>query len=430
MRNSSKIYPSNSFFGSRLRWAWHWARAGVLILPLIPALGEVGLVVALVSAWKQQFRSLIRSPLNWGLAIFSIWLIVNACIAFYPTEAFLGLANFLPFFCLFAAFRRIIQTPSQLRQLAWLITIPSLPIVVLGLGQLFGGWATPDGFQYIFGWKLVAHGEPPGRMSSVFIWANFLAAYVVIVFALGLGLWINTYQGWRRKTERGWVLLLLTLVVIGNGVGIILSNSRSAWAIACLVCLAFALYLGWYWLVLGVAAAAGSILWAAFGTVGRESLRHLIPAFFWARLTDQLYPDRPLPSLRVTQWQFAWEMTQQRPWTGWGLRNFTPLYQERMNWWLGHPHNLFLMLTAEIGIPATLLLVGLVGWVLLKAIGRMIRTASTQATQLLLFTYVVAFGSCILFNLLDVTLYDLRLNTLSWLLLSAICGVGHNALRG
>jgi O-antigen ligase len=47
--------------------------------------------------------------------------------------------------------------------------------------------------------------------------------------------------------------------------------------------------------------------------------------FLWARLTDQLYPDRPLATLRTTQWQFAGSMAQQRPWTGWGLRNFTPL---------------------------------------------------------------------------------------------------------
>jgi O-antigen ligase len=29
----------------------------------------------------------------------------------------------------------------------------------------------------------------------------------------------------------------------------------------------------------------------------------------------------------VTQWKFAWQMVLQRPWTGWGLRNFYPLYQ-------------------------------------------------------------------------------------------------------
>jgi hypothetical protein len=43
--------------------------------------------------------------------------------------------------------------------------------------------------------------------------------------------------------------------------------------------------------------------------------------------------------------------------------------------------------------------------------------------RLILFTYLVTFGGCILFNLLDVTIFDFRVNLLGWLLLSAICGV-------
>jgi O-antigen ligase len=51
-------------------------------------------------------------------------------------------------------------------------------------------------------------------------------------------------------------------------------------------------------------------------------------------------------------------MMLNRPLTGWGLRNFTPLYQAKMNVWLGHPHNIFVMLLGEIGIPGTILFVG------------------------------------------------------------------------
>ncbi|MGK7876960.1 MAG: O-antigen ligase family protein [Xenococcaceae cyanobacterium] len=419
----------------KTRWAWNCTQLVLLILPLIPALGEVGLVLALISTWKQQHRQIIKHPLNWGLAILSVWLVISSCFAFDPPRAFLGLANFLPFFALLAAFSVLIQKPSQLRQLAWIMVIPSLPTVILGLGQLIGDWVSPKPLPALFGWELVANGNPPGRMASVFMYANILAAYLLIVFILGLGLWIETYQSWRQdlRKHQVWSLLFLSIAVIGDGIGLILTSSRNAWAIAFLGCLAFALYLGWRWLVLGVTAAAGSFLWASFGpSPGREWLRYIVPAYFWARLSDQLYPDRPLPSLRTTQWQFAWDKTNQLPWTGWGLRSFTPLYEAQTNWWLGHPHNLFLMLTAETGIPATLLLCGVVGWIIAQAVMLLniwSAVISKKARhrryrdKLILFTYLVAFGSCILFNLLDVTLYDLRVNTLGWLLLSAICGV-------
>ncbi|WP_353737162.1 hypothetical protein [Moorena sp. SIO3B2] len=103
-----------------------------------------------------------------------------------------------------------------------------------------------------------------------------------------------------------------------------------------------------------------------------------------------------------------------------------------MEVWLGHPHNLPLMLTAETGIPGTLILSGLVGSIMVQGI-QLLRLWSTVATpttrqdwhqdKLILFSYLVAFGSCTLFNLLDVTLFDFRVNTLGWLLLSAIRGV-------
>jgi O-antigen ligase len=90
------------------------------------------------------------------------------------------------------------------------------------------------------------------------------------------------------------------------------------------------------------------------------------------------------------------------------------------------------MLLAETGIPATLLFCGLVGWIL----GRgclLLRDWSVMMPEtpkhhwrqerLIFFAYLTAFGGLILFNLADVTLFDFRVNTLGWLLLSAIWGV-------
>ena len=430
-----------------LKWAWNCAKFGLLTLPLFPLLGEVGLLSAIILTFKERYRQIIKYPLNWGLAILSIWLIITCFQADRPTEAFLGLANFLPFMLLLASFSVLIQKPSQLRQLARAIAIPSIVVVILGLGQLFGGWRTPNLF---LGWELVANGNPEGRMASVFMYTNILAVYLSIAFVLGLGLWIDIFVSRKNKNKDISYLLLLSLAVIADGVGLILTSSRNAWAIAVFSCVAFAIYLGWRWLVVAFFTACASILGASFGpSPTREWLREIVPAYFWARLSDELYPDRPIATLRTTQWQFCWEMTQQRPWMGWGLRNFTPLYKAKMGLWLGHPHNLFLMLMAETGILATLFLCVSIGWIFFRAVillsiwsrvksNNKLRsnTVSIESEtyskknrlrrsrdKLILFTYLLAFGSCVLFNLLDVTIYDLRVNTLGWVLLSAISGI-------
>lgn len=414
--------------------AWNCAQLGLLLFPWLPNLGVVALLLAVAATWKQDYRTIIRRPLNWGLAILSGWLIITCCFANNRSEAFLGLANLIPYFLVFAAYSALIQSPRELRQLARILVFGSLPVVILGFGQLFGGWAGIKALHGVLGWILERGGNPPGRMASTFMYANIFAAYLQMVFILGLGLWIEAFQAWRRRRNQfSWQLLGLSALVMGNAIALILTNSRNAWGIAMLACLAFAVYLGWRWIVLGVMAAASTILWASFGPeLGRRSLRRIVPAFFWARLSDQLYSDRPVALMRKTQWQFAWNMTLERPWTGWGLRNFTPLYEAKMQLWLGHPHNLLLMLTAETGIPATLLFCGLVGWILARAVLLLRVWSDVEVSEdkphwhqdkLIFFTYLLAFSGCILFNSVDVTLFDFRVNTLGWLLLSAICGV-------
>ncbi|MEO6860050.1 MAG: O-antigen ligase family protein [Microcoleus sp.] len=492
---------------SRLVIPWNFAQIGMLIFPLIPILGALGIFLGLAGTCKQKIRQISRRPLNRGFAILFAVLVITTIFANNRIEAVLGLCNFWPFCILFAAFSSLIQTPAQLRQLSWAIALSAIPVIILGLGQQFLGWSGIDQLQPIFGWVLEPKGNPPGRMASVFMYANILACYLTIAFILTLGLWME--EGFRRKKEEGrrkkeergnkeiinqfpisdsqlaipdfqltmtdsqlpipnYRFLFLSLAVVGNAVALIFTNSRNAWGLAVLAVLSFAFYAGYKKILAAVFSGVGIVFLSAFGPEPlRQLLRKIIPAFFWARLTDEMFPNRPTATLRTTQWEFAWSMTQQRPWTGWGLRNFTPLYQAQMHEWLGHPHSLMLMLTAETGIPATLLLFGLVGWVLARGVlllmnwpisaadikQEQIATEEVEKNPLLLnqnsivnitnqvvcqdkkandrlifFSYLLAFAACTLFNTVDVTLFDFRVNTISWLLLAAICGVGDREL--
>jgi len=422
----------------QLQSAWNYAQLGLLFLPLWPLIGILVLLLGCGQTWRRQYHLIVRRPLNWGLAIFSIWLVITTGFAYDRSYAFPGIFNFLPYFLVFTGYSALIQTPVQLRRWAGILVVTSVPVVTIGLGQIFWGWASHSQVvEFLWGGAIKPTGNPPGRMASVFMYANTLAGYLVIVFSLGLGLWIENLQTLTAKRHippTTWLRLgFLSLVVVGNLVALILTDSRNAWAIAALIGLAFALYQGWRWLIAGVAIATGSILAAAFGpSPVQQWLRAVIPVFFWARLTDQMYPDRPLPTLRQTQWQFAWSLTQQHPWLGWGLRNFTPLYQAKMHVWLGHPHDFLLMLTAETGIPFAVFFCTWVSWIVIQACQMlhdwtdMASSASGQQLsrdRLSFFSYLVAFLACVLCNLVDVTVFDTRLNSLGWLLLSAICGV-------
>jgi O-Antigen ligase len=490
----------------RLQIPWNFAQIGMLIFPTIPILGALGIFLGLAGTCQQKFRQICRSPLNRGFGILSVLLVITTIFANNRIEAVLGLCNFWPFFILFAAFSSLIQTPAQLRQLSWIIAISSIPVIILGLGQQFLGWSGIDLLQPILGWVLEPKGNPPGRMASVFMYANILACYLTIAFILTLGLWMEEVSCQlsvgscqssvvSRQLAVGSChplpmpnaqlpmpnaqcpmpnsqfpmpnsqFLFLSFAVVGNAVALIFTNSRNAWGLAVLAVLAFAFYAGYKKILNAIFSAVSAVFLSAFGPEPlRQYLRIIIPAFFWARLTDEMFPNRPTATLRTTQWEFAWSMAQQRPWTGWGLRNFTALYQDRMHEWLGHPHSLMLMLAAETGFPTTLLLFGLVGWVLARGVlllanwqvsavdikqaqidaqeteenlilhstNRVICQQENSADRLIFFSYLLAFAACTLFNTVDVTLFDFRVNTTSWVLLAAIWGVcqegiGHRA---
>lgn len=424
-----------------LQTSWNATQLGLLCLPLSPFLGAICLGLAIIDIGRQQLDKITRRPLNQGFAILAGWLVLTAFFAYDKTAALLGLFNFLPFFALFAALSTLIQTPAQLQQIAWILASTSLPVVIIGCGQLFWGWAGHPTFLWIvINWQLMPTGNPPGRMASVFQYANILALYLVITFILTLGLWIETYQTWQHKNyflsaeEKKSItpclqLAFLSFTLVSQASALILTNSRNAWGITALACLVFAIYLQWYWLVGIFVSISGSIFWSAFGPDPiRQWLRAIVPAYFWQRLTDELYPNRPVATWRTSQWQFAWNMTLAKPLMGWGLRNFNPIYQTKTGEWLGHPHNLFLMLSSESGIPATLLFCGLVGWILAKAIlflheALELKALASQQERFIFFTYLVAFFACTLFHFFDVPLFDLRINVMGWLLLSAISGI-------
>ncbi|MEH1821671.1 MAG: O-antigen ligase family protein [Nostoc sp.] len=449
------------YFKSRWQSSWNYSLWALLIFPLSPLVGAVTVGFVSLITWLKQSRKINRRPLNWGFALLSVLLIVSAGFAQDKAAAFLGLFNFLPFFLLFAAHSALIQTFAQLRQMAWALVIGSVPVVILGFGQLFLGWSFKFEILWVvLSWTVRPGGNPPGRIASFFLHANTFAAYLTIVFILGLGLWLEQWaegqrgrgaegrrgggaEGRRGRGERLTAtfpllsqspvpnpqfpipFLFLTVAVIADFIALILTNSRNGWAIAIFACLAYALYQGWRILVGGVAAIISSVLLAAFApSPVAHIFRGVVPAFFWARLNDDMYPNRPVALMRKTQWEFAWSLAQQHPLTGWGLRSFSTLYNAKMQIPLGHPHNLFLMLSAETGFLNALLFCGLLAWILITGVQLLQKSKYINTgDRLIFFSYLLAFSGWILLNTVDVTLFDFRLNALSWLIVAAICGV-------
>ncbi len=423
----------------QLQAPWKFARIGFLIFPVLPAIAVLPIFIALVLTWARARSEILRHRLNWGLAGLGLWSILVSLFAVSPGDALLGLTNLLPHFGFFAAYSVLIQTTAQLRQLAWIFLISAIPVMLVGFGELWLGWGSEIAVMDtpIRLWGLHPGGNPLGRMASLFGYATGLAEYLQMVFIIALGLWVDTWDNrndddsqslHRKHPPEIWKspkLIYLSGFLLICGIALILTSSRSAWGGAIASMLIFAVYQSWYWLLGLVSALMAVIFSSAYAPSPlKEPLRAIVPRYFWARITDEMYPDRPDALTRMAQFKFAWKLIQERPITGWGMQSFGQLYQAYSGIWIGQPHNILLMLSSSLGIPATIWLVTIVGWVVAR--GTMLFLdfpIDWRHSRTIFFTFLMAFGGFIMFNMTDVTLPDLRLNTLAWLLLSSICGL-------
>ena len=386
---------------------WLWLGA-LVVLPFASYLSLAVLVALMVSALAQRGHAIGQRLWQQGYGLLTLGLIVSACLAVHRGDAWLQLANFLPYFLMVG----VLSTAQSFRStsplwitIAQAILLGSLPFSLTALIEYIvrfphitawvGDWPM---FQWVFDVSFTGH-RAQGGLSH----PNILSNYLVIVLGLGLGLLVGQVRSALGLSSR-----MIAAIAVATGfasIGIFCTSSRNG-LMAAVILLLIAGYLArryrWVWmlgLVIGSAITVGLILMGFGG-------RHLSMA---------LFTNDP----RITAWQIALDLIQQRPLVGWGLGGFSHQYvpfsiigHER----LFHPHNLWLYLAGDIGIPTTLLFCWVVGRTYFSGIRRLISDSHNTA----LLSYVLSFTGCILFALFDVTLFDARINVLGWFLLAGI----------
>ena len=442
----SSFYPHPE---SALNIHWQLTQLSLLVLPFNTLLGGVFIFLNSCALWAKYANQFVQSLLHQLLLILGAWMVIIALFADRKDFSLLGLFNFLPFFVAFIAQSYMFRSVQQLRQLAWILVVPSVPISVLAIGQMFFGWGfhfkllSFGGDGILLDLLLKSGGVPAGRASSLFYYATILASYLVITFTVSFGLWadaIATRKTARQEDPFPLFLKLPTMVqttlrhpltqcsFLGLSVGLnftalFLTQSRNAWGIALAVVFIFSTVLGWRKLSGLLFSSLGIVTAAAYGTPPLSDwARTVVPSIIWARVNDDMFLNRPIASLRLTQWKFAISLIEKRPWTGWGLRNFSTLYETATGFFIGHPHNLPLMLSCEMGIPATLLFYGLVGTVIGTSIVHGHQSKLSNRDRAIHLTLLLAFLCCTAFSLFDIPIFDARINLFGWMLLAALWG--------
>ncbi len=331
--------------------------------------------------------------------------------------AWVGLGNWLPFFWAFWGYQPYLATAAARRRTGLALLAGTIPVIVTGLGQLCWGWSGP--FQQLGGliiWHLHPGGNPAGRLSGLFDYANIAGSWLALAWPFALAALL---QPRLRPGLRAVALLIAACLAAA----LFLTDSRNAWG-ALLV--ALPLVVGptsWPWLLPVLLLTVALISLASLGGVPallQGPARALVPEAIWGRLSDlQFAGQRPLAITRLAQWQVAISLIAERPWLGWGAAAFSLIYPRRTGHWHGHPHNLPIDLALSHGLPVAVLVVGLVLWLLITSARRGMTGGPVFERAWWAACLVLAS-----LHATDIPFYDSRINVAGWVLLAGLrCAV-------
>jgi O-Antigen ligase len=397
-------------------------RFSPIALPYLSYVGIVGLLADTIYLWKTFGRSPLDSRIRQGLWLISGLMVISSCFAVDRGEAFLQLTNYFPYFLMFAVLPYFLNGIVQLERLAIDLVLTSMPLNLLAFGEylLRSPWISRPVRR--LGWVKWLRGRPhEGRAMVTFGHPNALAAYLVVIFGLGLGL-ILCYH-WRRSVEErsGKVIhpAWLYAATFLNLLGIFSAGSRNGLLVAVsqLILVSLLSRTSRAIWIAGLVSVGGVLAGVAeLGIGGRTQLLGT-----W---TDES---------RLLIWRIAIEMIRDRPLFGWGLGNYKFQYPQRIvglnaqETYVGHPHNLWLMLGCEAGLLVAIALTIWVGMICFRAVKQLAQAPGSDRAMIL--GYLAAFWGCMAFSLFDVPLFDARLNAIGWLLLAGLWAVGRRGDR-
>ena len=389
---------------------WRAFQLGLFLLPSSALLAGLCLFITCIAGSRNRQEGLWTDFWMRPLIVAGALMLIAAFVADTGSLAWAGLANWIPFFWGFWAFRPFLEDKERRHQAGLMVLAGTVPVLVTGFGQMLLGWSGP--WQLLGGgiiWYLAPGGQPEGRLSGLFDYANVAGAWLGVIWPFALAALIRSRQSlWRRG-----VALLLSVAIVA---AVLLTRSRNAMAA---LALAVPTVLGpvqWWWLLPLLLIAAAPLMLAVLPGVPtplQQWSLGLLPESMRQRLLEKQSTDS---LTRLAQWRFGVELIAARPLLGWGAAAFSVLYPiHAQRKWHGHSHNLPLELAVSHGLPAALLVVGTVLALLVVALRRGILAGDAMDRA-----WWTAVLMLVAMHATDLPFFDSRLNILGWVLLSGL----------
>ena len=166
---------------------WRAFQLGLFFLASSALLAGLCFLVACIAGSRQRAVGFWSDPWLRPLVVAGVLMVIGAGVAHTGSLAWAGLANWLPLFWAFWAFRCFLDRSDRRHRAALLLIAGTVPVLLTGLGQMQFGWSGP--WQLLGGgivWFVEAGGKPDGRLSGLFDYANVAGAWLGVIWPFAL----------------------------------------------------------------------------------------------------------------------------------------------------------------------------------------------------------------------------------------------------
>ena len=407
---------------------WSCFQLGVFCLPSSALISYVFLVVALFDGSIKRKDLYWKEYWNYILVIVAFLMIIGAFRSNTGWLAWLGLFNWLPFFWCFWGFQPYLLTAESRKICASWLVLGSLPVLITGFGQLWLGWEGPwQIFDGLIIWFVSPGGEPLGRLSGLFDYANITAAWLSAVWPFCLASVLHPFIFGKNR-------LIPFVLLVAFVVAMFLTDSRNAWGA---IVLGLPLVVGsasWGWLIPVMFICVLPVIIAVlpgfdFGI--QQFARTIVPDSIWMRLNDMQFVDtRTFEATRIGQWKVAVNLILEKPWLGWGAAAFSIIYPLRTGLFHGHSHNLPLELAISHGILVSFLInIFVFSLLIISGFYRIFNKLNFKKNIIVDRAWWTSTLILICFHATDIPLFDSRVNILGWILLIGLRCMINNSIN-
>jgi len=345
-----------------------------------PSIGVAEVVVALLAvAWLARGvrRREVHIPTG-GIVVAILGMVALAGLSIgYAGDQTAAVKEMLKWLELLLALVIVVDLANEPRAARWVIGA----MLVAGAAEAAYGAlqfltdSGPDTFQLQGALRAFGHFDQP----------NPFAGYLTTILPLAV------CMGLCRANSRAYRGLAL-LAALAMAAGIALSQSRGAWlgALIATICL----LLGWSQRTrrLLIPCGLGAVLALALavsGALPAAILDRLAQAIDYFGVFDvrtvEVTSENWAVVERMAHWQAGWYMFLDHPWLGVGAGNYAQAYPDYFvgSWLepLGHAHNYYINMLAELGVVGGGLLVLLLSIAFVQLGGALVRSESSSESE-------------------------------------------------